>query len=99
MNGNCTDNIGSYDCRCNTGYMGDGFYCEDIDECNETNPIHNCDINADCTNTDGSFNCTCHFGYTGDGVSCGKCVCSKFQGNVHASTEQDGSRGRVLDND
>jgi len=27
MNGNCTDNIGSYDCVCRSGYEGDGFNC------------------------------------------------------------------------
>ena len=70
MNATCTDNIGSYDCSCNTGYLGDGFICEDINECNETSPMHNCDINANCNNTDGSFTCTCHHGYSGDGVSC-----------------------------
>ena len=70
MNATCTDNIGSYDCSCNTGYLGDGFICEDINECNETSPMHNCDINANCNNTDGNFTCTCHRGYTGDGVSC-----------------------------
>ena len=74
INGNCLDNIGSYDCSCNTGYSGDGFSCEDINECNETSPTHNCHVYADCINTDGSFMCTCHLGYTGDGVSCGKCV-------------------------
>ena len=70
MNAACTDNIGSYDCSCNTGYLGDGSTCEDINECNETSLMHNCDINATCNNTDGSFTCTCHRGYTGDGVSC-----------------------------
>ena len=72
VNSICTDNIGSYDCSCNTGYSGDGFSCEDVDECNETNPMHNCNVNADCLNTVGSFMCTCRAGYTGDGVSCSK---------------------------
>ena len=24
----CSDNIGSYDCSCNSGFEGDGFFCE-----------------------------------------------------------------------
>ena len=72
INAACTDNIGSYDCSCNTGYFGDGFTCEDINECIEISPIHNCDTNANCNNTDGSFMCTCHRGYNGDGVNCSK---------------------------
>lgn len=74
VNANCVDNIGSYDCRCNIGYLGDGFSCYDINECNVTNPTHNCHVFANCNNTEGSFVCTCHLGYTGDGISCSKYV-------------------------
>ena len=30
---NCTNNGGSYRCECNIGYRGDGFDCEDHNEC------------------------------------------------------------------
>ena len=64
-NATCTNNDGSYSCACNNGYLGDGFNCTDINEC-DTND-GGCDGNATCTNTDGSFYCTCNFGYDGDG--------------------------------
>ncbi|XP_028391577.1 uncharacterized protein LOC114516333 [Dendronephthya gigantea] len=52
----CTNVIGSYHCKCNKGYSGDGFFCLDIDECS-TNPCH---MNATCTNTIGGFSCQCN---------------------------------------
>ena len=27
-NANCIDNIGSYDCTCSAGYVGDGYSCD-----------------------------------------------------------------------
>ena len=27
------NSVGSYTCKCNEGYEGDGFYCTDLDEC------------------------------------------------------------------
>lgn len=32
----CTDASGSYTCSCKTGYSGDGFHCENINECDRT---------------------------------------------------------------
>ena len=32
-NATCTDNAGSFDCACNSGYSGDGTACADDDEC------------------------------------------------------------------
>lgn len=28
LNANCSDNIGSYDCTCSAGYVGDGYFCD-----------------------------------------------------------------------
>ena len=28
MNANCSDSIGSYDCTCSAGYVGDGYFCD-----------------------------------------------------------------------
>ena len=48
---------GSYECDCPPGYDGDGWTCDDIDECNVTN--HNCSNYANCINDIGSYRCNC----------------------------------------
>ncbi|XP_065194676.1 sushi, von Willebrand factor type A, EGF and pentraxin domain-containing protein 1-like [Sycon ciliatum] len=40
-------------------------YCEDYNECANSN--HTCHQHANCTNTIGSFSCTCNPGYVGNG--------------------------------
>ena len=47
------------------GYDGDGYYCEDHDECNDISKPHGCHQDAFCNNTDGSFSCNCKPGYSG----------------------------------
>ena len=46
------------------GYVGDGYYCEDINEClkDEDNTCHK---KADCINSPGSYSCQCKSGYIG----------------------------------
>ncbi|XP_031570204.1 nidogen-2-like [Actinia tenebrosa] len=68
VNATCINIPGSYACRCNDGFSGDGFSCADIDEC-ATN-VHQCDRNAYCNNTVGSYRCTCNRGYYGNGIKC-----------------------------
>ena len=63
----CTNTIGSYDCHCNTGYVGNGTKC-DFNECDSNN--HSCHVNAICSNTFGSYNCDCTTGYIGNGTTC-----------------------------
>ena len=45
VNGDCFDTEGSYDCSCSFGYDGDGFTCNDIDECAEGNEYIYCILN------------------------------------------------------
>ena len=78
----CSNEVMGYKCECKIGYSGDGFKCNDVDECAANNDCHE---NATCRNTDGSFACECDEGYNGDGINCNdinECeadsVCSEF---------------------
>ncbi|MGM0577947.1 MAG: EGF domain-containing protein [Myxococcota bacterium] len=64
----CTNTIGSFECTCPDGYVGDGTTCTDVDECAEGTDT--CDDAATCTNTPGSYECACDPGYEGDGETC-----------------------------
>lgn len=71
----CHNTLGNYTCQCKPGYKGDGYVCEDIDECAEAalNTTANrsmCNLGANCSNTVGSFACACLPGYFGDGINC-----------------------------
>ena len=64
------NNIGSYACKCNAGFMDSDEhvdFCVDINECKIGNP---CDENARCINKYGSFTCEYNKGFNGDGYSC-----------------------------
>ena len=71
--GYCVNTKGAFGCKCKDGYDGDGFTCENIDEC--TAPIDGvfkCDVNAECTDLTPGFRCDCNTGYDGRGFS-GEC--------------------------
>ena len=76
----CTDTDGSYACICKNGFIGDGFQCTNIDECenakvsasqSDDGPSKRiCSEFAHCIDTVGSYKCECWKGYSGDGVTC-----------------------------
>ncbi|MFO0569375.1 MAG: EGF domain-containing protein [Polyangiaceae bacterium] len=68
VNATCTSVSGSYYCNCNPGYVGDGFFCVDVDEC--TPSLDDCDVNATCKDTPGGHECACKTGWQGDGKTC-----------------------------
>jgi len=67
-NSQCKNNIGSYTCHCNDGFVGNGMSCDDIDECSER--LHNCHLQAKCINKPGGFKCECIKGFEGNGTNC-----------------------------
>ena len=54
-NASCSNNVGSYVCQCNNGFVGDGKTCSDINECSTQS--HNCKPGYQCVNTVGGYKC------------------------------------------
>ena len=65
----CDSEKGTFTCKCNKGYEGNGTHCDDINEC--LTDGHLCDTgphgNGNCTNTPGGFECWCPPPYVGSG--------------------------------
>lgn len=66
----CQNTVGSYQCECASGYRGDGFYCYDINECDNeiTSQSLACHPQAQCHNLPGSYTCECPREWRGDGI-------------------------------
>ena len=63
-----TPYIGTYECQCNEGYKGDGYQCENIDECTER-VDYVCGTHSTCIDNVGSFKCVCDTGFAGN-ITC-----------------------------
>lgn len=76
-NANCTNTVGSFECKCKSGFTGNGRQCVDVDECAKS---HDCHEHATCMNTPGSYSCVCKGGLTGNGKS--TCSFSQLVGGL-----------------
>ncbi|XP_068103358.1 uromodulin-like [Hyperolius riggenbachi] len=62
-NATCGEFGGFQQCTCKEGFVGNGSYCEDINECqNDSNNICYPYTCGKCVNTIGSYYCTCYSG-------------------------------------
>ncbi|KAM5151607.1 uncharacterized protein ACMZJ9_009832 [Mantella aurantiaca] len=64
----CEEYADSVKCSCKDGFIGDGFNCSDINEC-EYEWTHRCSVGI-CQNTLGSYFCICPSGYNNTGDAC-----------------------------
>ncbi|XP_038215243.1 fibrillin-1-like [Zerene cesonia] len=106
----CTNTVGSFQCSCFPGYVGDGFTCKDINECEDPAIASRCVENAECCNLPAHFICKCNRGFEGDGEeecrdidecrrpgACGaNAVCQNYPGNYTCAC-QAGYTGNPFD--
>ncbi|VDK30464.1 unnamed protein product [Gongylonema pulchrum] len=66
----CINEIGSYRCKCNELFLGDGVSCKQVDAC-YLKYKEKCSVNAVCDETSSEGpECVCNEGYHGDGLNC-----------------------------
>ncbi|XP_077015414.1 cubilin-like [Tamandua tetradactyla] len=82
----CTNTPGSFYCgACPAGWHGNGYDCQDINECEINNGGCSVAPPVECVNTPGSYHCqACPPGYQGDGSACTLVdVCAVNNGGCH----------------
>uniref|UniRef100_A0A7M5X013 Uncharacterized protein n=1 Tax=Clytia hemisphaerica TaxID=252671 RepID=A0A7M5X013_9CNID len=86
QNATCTNNFGSYSCKCHEGFTGDGFKCDNVNECQLGN--NKCHPNAECVDNIGGYSCKCQQGFTGNGEICfDKNECLESPSSCHPNAE------------
>ena len=70
LSSTCVDTFRGHICVCPQGYMGDGYTCEEMNECSLG--LHQCDHK--CVNTEGGYTCECYEGFAKMGET--KCILS-----------------------
>ncbi|HEX2676146.1 MAG TPA: hypothetical protein VHM19_05885, partial [Polyangiales bacterium] len=69
-NADCTDKTPGYECKCKTGFTGDGTtHCDDIDEC-ANSTLNDCTGGETCMNNAGGYICGCNAPYVKNGANC-----------------------------
>ncbi|TNF29433.1 MAG: hypothetical protein EP329_15755 [Deltaproteobacteria bacterium] len=73
-------------CVCDAGWTGNGFECQDIDECANGTAV--CGPGATCGNFDGGWTCSCPDGSEGQAISCDltECGCAWEVDDCHVRT-------------
>ncbi|XP_052809616.1 mucin-like protein [Mya arenaria] len=89
-NATCINTLGSFICKCSTGYTLENGTCTNIDECLHPS-LNNCD--QLCEDTPGTYECKCHKGLFWSDLACtdidecspGKGSCEQGCHNTHGS--------------